>query len=62
MIASADAGTRKAAASVVDAKRALALARRVLDTEARAITSLADRLSDPFVAAIELMLGSPYKN
>jgi arabinose-5-phosphate isomerase len=57
MIASADAGTRKAAASVVDAKRALALARRVLDTEARAITSLADRLSDPFVAAIELMLG-----
>jgi arabinose-5-phosphate isomerase len=57
MIASADAGTRKAAASVVDAKRALALARRVLDTEARAITSLAGRLSDPFVAAIELMLG-----
>jgi arabinose-5-phosphate isomerase len=57
MIASADAGTRRAAASVVDAKRALALARRVLDTEARAITSLADRLSDPFVAAIELMLG-----
>jgi arabinose-5-phosphate isomerase len=57
MIASADAGTRKDAASVVDAKRALALARRVLDTEARAITSLADRLSDPFVAAIELMLG-----
>jgi arabinose-5-phosphate isomerase len=57
MIASADAGTRKDAASVVDAKRALALARRVLDTEARAITSLAGRLSDPFVAAIELMLG-----
>jgi arabinose-5-phosphate isomerase len=56
MIAPADAGTREAAASVVDAKRALALARRVLTTEAHAITSLADRLSDPFVAAVELML------
>jgi arabinose-5-phosphate isomerase len=56
MIATADAGTREAAASVVDAQRALALARRVLTTEARAITSLADRLSDPFVAAVRLML------
>jgi arabinose-5-phosphate isomerase len=56
MIAPADAGTREAAASVVDAKRARARARRVRKNEAHAITSLADRLSDPFVAAVELML------
>ncbi len=41
----------------VDAARALALARDVLDTEARAISALAGRLGDPFVAAVELMLG-----
>ena len=40
----------------VDASRALALARNVLDTEARAISALADRLGTPFVAAVELML------
>src|SRR5512135_3082307 len=41
----------------VDAARALALARDVLDTEARAISALSARLGDPFVAAVELMLG-----
>jgi arabinose-5-phosphate isomerase len=41
----------------VDPKRALGLARDVLAIEARAIESLAERLSDPFVAAVELMLG-----
>jgi arabinose-5-phosphate isomerase len=41
----------------VDAPRALALARDVLGTEARAIQSLAARLGKPFVAAVELMLG-----
>jgi arabinose-5-phosphate isomerase len=41
---------------VVDAKRALALAREVLDTEARAITGLAERLSGPFVSAVQLIL------
>jgi arabinose-5-phosphate isomerase len=41
----------------VDASRALALARDVLDTEARAISALAGRLGDPFVAAVELLLG-----
>ncbi len=40
----------------VDAQRALALARNVLDTEARAISSLGRRLGAPFVAALELML------
>ncbi|HLX27281.1 MAG TPA: KpsF/GutQ family sugar-phosphate isomerase [Casimicrobiaceae bacterium] len=40
----------------VDAGRALALARKVLDIEARAISSLATRLSTPFVAAVQLML------
>ena len=40
----------------VDAKRALALARNVLATEANAIASLAQRLSDPFVEAVELLL------
>src|SRR5689334_6152263 len=40
----------------VDAKRALALAREVLDTEARAITALAMRLSKPFVNAVQLVL------
>src|SRR5438270_6014494 len=40
----------------VDAKRALALARQVLATESRAITALADRLSAPFVAAVQLIL------
>ncbi|HEY2818448.1 MAG TPA: KpsF/GutQ family sugar-phosphate isomerase [Casimicrobiaceae bacterium] len=41
---------------VVDAKRALALAREVLDTEARAITRLAERLSGPFISAVQLIL------
>jgi len=40
----------------VDAKRALALAREVLATEAQAITSLANRLSTPFVNAVQLVL------
>jgi arabinose-5-phosphate isomerase len=40
----------------VDAQRALALARNVLDVEARAISSLGARLGTPFVAAVELML------
>ena len=47
---------RGAQAQSVDAQRALALARSVLDTEARAIVSLATRLGAPFVAAVELML------
>jgi arabinose-5-phosphate isomerase len=40
----------------VDAARALALARDVLATEAAAITALSTRLSDPFVAALALIL------
>lgn len=40
----------------VDADRALRLARDVLATEARAIESLAARLSDDFVAAVTLLL------
>jgi len=40
----------------VEAKRALALAREVLDTEARAITMLAKRLAEPFVNAVQLIL------
>ena len=42
----------------VDAAHVLSLARRVLATEADAISRLADRLGDPFVAAVELILGS----
>jgi arabinose-5-phosphate isomerase len=58
MIAHADARSdaRDAPSRTVDAQRALALARRVLDTEARAISSLGARLADPFVAAVELLL------
>ena len=58
MIAHADAQSdaRDAPPGTVDAQRALALARNVLDTEARAISSLGARLSAPFVAAVELML------
>ena len=58
MIAHADARSdaRDAPPGTVDAQRALALARNVLDTEARAISSLGARLSAPFVAAVELML------
>ena len=56
----APAGThsdaRHAPSRSVDTPRALALARKVLDTEARAISSLGARLGAPFVAAIELML------
>jgi arabinose-5-phosphate isomerase len=40
----------------IDARRALALARDVLDTEARAIVALGERLGERFVAAVELML------
>ena len=40
----------------VDAPRAIALARNVLDTEARAIVSLAARLGAPFASAVGLML------
>ena len=47
---------RAAPSLSVDAPRALALARDVLDTEARAITALSERLGSEFVAAIELML------
>jgi len=54
MIAHADA--RDAPSRTVDAQKALALARNVLDIEARAISSLGARLSMPFVAAVELML------
>lgn len=58
MIAHADAhvDARDAERLPVDAQRALALARSVLDTEARAIVSLGARLASPFVAAVELML------
>jgi arabinose-5-phosphate isomerase len=44
------------APSGVDAPRALALARDVIATEANAIASLAQRLGEPFVAALALML------
>ncbi len=40
----------------VDAAHVLSLARRVLATEADAITRLAERLGDPFVAAVVLIL------
>ena len=44
-------------APAVDAPRALALARDVLDTEAGAIRALASRLGAPFVAAVGAVLG-----
>ncbi|MBS0327551.1 MAG: KpsF/GutQ family sugar-phosphate isomerase [Proteobacteria bacterium] len=47
---------RGARTPAVDPKRALSLARNVLDTEARAIAALAQRLAGPFVTAVELML------
>ena len=58
MIAHADARERARGAPsfVVDAQRALSLARSVLEIEARAIVSLSARLASPFVAAVELML------
>src|SRR5678816_1730895 len=58
MTAQADVRTdaRNAQLRSVDAPRALALARDVLDTEARAISSLGQRLGTAFVAALELML------
>jgi arabinose-5-phosphate isomerase len=46
----------EAPSPAVDAGRALALARDVLDTEARAISSLATRLGSAFVAAVDLLL------
>jgi len=45
-----------AARAGVDAPRALALARDVLATEAAAIAGLAQRLGEPFVAAVALMM------
>jgi arabinose-5-phosphate isomerase len=42
--------------AAVDASRALALARSVLETEAKAIAGLAERIGEPFVNAVELML------
>ena len=59
MIADADARSdaRDGAPRTVDAERALNLARNVLDTEARAISALSARLSAPFVAAVDVMLG-----
>ena len=57
MIARAESRThRVAAVHSADAQRALALARRVLDTEASAIVSLAARLGPAFVSAVDLML------
>src|SRR6185437_13127152 len=57
MIANADTRDEvpRAQSGTVDGMRALALARDVLDTEARAIAALAARLGAPFVAAVELM-------
>ena len=43
-------------ALAVEAARALALARSVLATEAKAISALSARLGDPFVAAVEMVL------
>ena len=54
--ARAEAGRDAPAPVTVDATRALALARQVLATEAAAITSLASRVSTPFVVALRLML------
>ena len=45
-----------AAPITIDAPRALALARDVLATEARAIDALAGRLGDAFIAAVGLIL------
>ncbi len=53
-----DASAAPAAVAGVDAPRALALARDVLATEAKAIAGLAERLGAPFVAAVELILAS----
>ena len=47
---------RNAQRRFVDKPRALKLARDVLDTEARAIASLGQKLGKDFVAAVELML------
>lgn len=44
--------------SAFDSRRALALAREVLSTEAAAINALAARLGAPFAAAVELILRS----
>ena len=44
-----------AAAIAVDASRALALARQVMQTEADAIGALSRRIGDAFVAAVELL-------
>ncbi|MEP7206084.1 MAG: KpsF/GutQ family sugar-phosphate isomerase [Casimicrobiaceae bacterium] len=49
-------GARGAGPGTADADRALALARAVLATEASAITALASRLGDPFLAVVRLML------
>jgi arabinose-5-phosphate isomerase len=47
--------TSSAGAPVVDAARALTLARQVLATEAAAITALSTRIGAPFIAAVELI-------
>ena len=50
------AAAQAAVNRIVDANRALALAREVLDTEARAIAALRSRLSGPFINAVQLIL------
>ncbi len=57
--ASVRSDARGAPSTTVDRERALSLARGVLETEARAISSLADRLGGAFVAAVQLMLDCP---
>jgi len=52
----AHAAASGAPSRTVDARRALGLARDVLDTEARAIVALGERLGERFVAAVQLML------
>jgi arabinose-5-phosphate isomerase len=55
--ASSRANPRGTLLRPIDATRSLALARNVLETEARAITALTARLGDSFVAAVSLILG-----
>ena len=52
-----DEFARAAVGPGVDADKALALARQVLETEAAAICALSSRLGKPFVDAVELILG-----
>ena len=55
--ASSRANPRGTLLRPIDATRSLALARNVLETEARAINALTARLGDSFVAAVSLILG-----